>query len=792
MKRYIPIILVMLFWCPLAHAQASWPANKVKFSNGEWLQDKRDEHPFYTQDALPTCASPTWGLTIYISDGTDASDCAVGTPGSVTAACFCDDNDQWTSHNSGGGGGAPTSVDYLVGTANGTLTNEIVVGTAPGGELGGTWGSPTVDSVHAGSAHHAEVTSLRLDQITNQTGNVSLALDNGEQITLTKTDSGGAGSVLALEQYRTGGTAAFDGFWLGCDNEATPGPTLDCMNMNIYPSAGDYDFTTGLHISYQEDIAALGNAVTISSQFGGPITTALNVSDSDIVDAINIGANNFATAVTQIASTAFDAVFGGAASDADSHHTHPALNHTPFTMTVNASDANAKDWNDARTFQIVQCTGAGTPHISCPASGDLIGVIPEFDSHTHNDRDITSNKFPDCTNLYDNCTNCTQTSGSPDLLCDSDGVTYVGYYSCADKWDTPVPVFLDGPGGIQNSCADGEIWCSDGWCDSFPIRALSLFKYYYNEPPPSYSLFVDDPTINATAAAMNARTYMLDGSSGPTEGFRVELDVEDLDVNDLTDSLTDPNTASAVVKFSATPSTINFAYPAIINTRNETNPAHVGNAFVHYVTKVAGVTDKALNVEHAKIDVALAMGDNTITTRCDDVYDSGGPPQNACVGGANNYDDIVGCPDTYCDDDGTTSAPDQETFAAADIETVMLGASKDNADAQHIHSMPPVCAYIEDPVTDEVLNTVWRAPFAVTVTEIWCETDAGTVGLDLDIDDGTPAGINGSDISCASTGTSDTSFAGSASLADGDRIDINLGTVTTAVRLSVCFEYTVD
>lgn len=54
------------------------------------------------------------------------------------------------------GGGAPSTSDYLVGTADGGLSAEIVVGTAPGGELGGTWASPTVDATHSGSAHHTE------------------------------------------------------------------------------------------------------------------------------------------------------------------------------------------------------------------------------------------------------------------------------------------------------------------------------------------------------------------------------------------------------------------------------------------------------------------------------------------------------------------------------------------------------------------------------------------------------------------------------------------------------------
>ena len=57
----------------------------------------------------------------------------------------------WTAV--GSGSAAPVDATYLTTTANGTLTNEVVVGATPGGELGGTWASPTVDGTHSGSAH---------------------------------------------------------------------------------------------------------------------------------------------------------------------------------------------------------------------------------------------------------------------------------------------------------------------------------------------------------------------------------------------------------------------------------------------------------------------------------------------------------------------------------------------------------------------------------------------------------------------------------------------------------------
>lgn len=64
-----------------------------------------------------------------------------------------------TVHAAGPHGGAPATVDYLVGTADAGLSAEIVVGTSPGGELGGTWASPTVDATHSGSSHAGVVST---------------------------------------------------------------------------------------------------------------------------------------------------------------------------------------------------------------------------------------------------------------------------------------------------------------------------------------------------------------------------------------------------------------------------------------------------------------------------------------------------------------------------------------------------------------------------------------------------------------------------------------------------------
>jgi len=62
-----------------------------------------------------------------------------------------------------------------------------------------------------------------------------------------------------------------------------------------------------------------------------------------------------------------------------------------------------------------------------------------------------------------------------------------------------------------------------------------------------------------------------------------------------------------------------------------------------------------------------------------------------------------------------------------------------------------------------------------TFTAISCESDQ-TVTFDLQVDDGTPTGVNGSDITCTTFAT-DSTLAGDTELAAGERLDLAITSV---------------
>lgn len=93
---------------------------------------------------------------------------------------------------------APTDGTYLVTTAHGDLDAEVVVGATPGGELGGTWASPTVDATHSGSSHADVQAAAEATAATALNAHVTDASDahDASAISVDSTNLSGTGTTV--------------------------------------------------------------------------------------------------------------------------------------------------------------------------------------------------------------------------------------------------------------------------------------------------------------------------------------------------------------------------------------------------------------------------------------------------------------------------------------------------------------------------------------------------------------------------------------------------------------------
>lgn len=189
----------------------------------------------------------------------------------------------------------------------------------------------------------------------------------------------------------------------------------------------------------------------------------------------------------------------------------------------------------------------------------------------------------------------------------------------------------------------------------------------------------------------------------------------------------------------------------------------------------------AVDMDYGSADIT----DHTFTT------DSTGTAEIVLPAGSIDATEVLDATLTTSDLSGTAGITAAQTALTAG-RSLTLSTNDILADAElYTHTG---CYRLVNPVAGNDDKSIWINDTAngFTVTKLWCESDQ-TATLMLQVDDGTAADMDTVDLVCISTPDTDTSLDGDATIAAGDRVDLDVASVaSTPTWVTVCWTGTFD
>lgn len=190
----------------------------------------------------------------------------------------------WVQLTAVAAGGAPDDAGYLVTAAHAGLTSEVVVGATPQGELGGTWGAPTVDASHSGSTHAATQAAAEATAAAALAGHTGDATDAHDASAVSYDPTGSGMAATDVQEAIDELDAAIGGGGHAEDHDHDGAPTQKLAQANTHESP-DTDAAAGsLHhtIGAGATQAAAGNhshagggGLTVEGQYRHSATQAI-------------------------------------------------------------------------------------------------------------------------------------------------------------------------------------------------------------------------------------------------------------------------------------------------------------------------------------------------------------------------------------------------------------------------------------------------------------------------------------------------------------------------------------